>query len=68
MPTTPSSPRLLRPGGILLYSTCSLEFEENLGRVQLLLSEYPALSLVREQTLFPSDTHDGAFSAVLKLA
>ena len=30
--------------------------------------EYPALSLVRERTLFPSAVHDGAFSAVLRLA
>ena len=58
---------MLKPGGTLLYSTCSLEFEENLGRVELLLSEYPELALVRERTLFPSETHDGAFSAVLKL-
>jgi len=63
-----SAVALLRPGGTLLYSTCSLEFEENMGRVQLLLSEYPELSLVRERTLFPTDTHDGAFSAILKLA
>ena len=62
-----SAVSLLKPGGTLLYSTCSLEFEENLGRVQLLLSEYPGLSLIRERTLFPTDTHDGAFSAVLKL-
>ena len=63
-----SAVSLLRPGGTLLYSTCSLEFEENMGRVELLLSEYPELSLVRERTLFPTDAHDGAFSAVLKLA
>ena len=63
-----SAVALLHPGGVLLYSTCSLEPEENLGRVQLLLSEYPALSLVRERTLFPSASHDGAFSAVLRLA
>ena len=27
-----------------------------------------ALSLVRERTLFPTAAHDGAFSAVLRLA
>ena len=63
-----SAVALLRPGGILLYSTCSLEFEENMGRVQLILSEFPGLSLLRERTLFPTASHDGAFSAVLKLS
>jgi len=63
-----SAVALLRPGGILLYSTCSLEFEENMGRVQLILSEFPGLSLLRERTLLPTAAHDGAFSAVLKLS
>ena len=39
-----------------------------MGRVQLVLSEFPGLSLLRERTLFPAAAHDGAFSAVLKLA
>jgi len=63
-----SAVALLRPGGTLLYSTCSLEHEENMGRVQLILSEFPGLSLLREHTLLPAADHDGAFSAVLKLA
>jgi len=35
--------RVLKPGGMLLYATCSLEPEENEGVVDRLLSEYPDL-------------------------
>lgn len=38
--------RTLKPGGILLYSTCSLEAEENEANIRWFLAKYPAFALV----------------------
>jgi 16S rRNA (cytosine967-C5)-methyltransferase len=57
---------LLKPGGTLIYSTCSLEPEENSEVVQQFLSEYPAVKLEYERELLPFlDQSDGAFTASL---
>ena len=56
--------RLLKPGGILVYSTCSLEREENEHVVRRLLAKLPALVLETEKDSFPfRDGFDGAFAA-----
>jgi 16S rRNA (cytosine967-C5)-methyltransferase len=61
--------RLLKPGGILVYSTCSLEREENEQVVSRLLAERPALALEREKDSLPfRDGFDGAFAAKLSAA
>lgn len=58
---------MLRPGGTLVYSTCSLEPEENTIVVQEFLSGHPGFKLERERELLPfSDNADGAFVARLK--
>ncbi len=36
-----SSTQVVRPGGVLVYSTCSLEPEENIEQVQAFLSRHP---------------------------
>ena len=36
-----SAARLVAPGGVLVYSTCSLEDEENRGNVEWFLTEFP---------------------------
>ena len=56
----------LKPGGILVYSTCSLEPEENAGVVQQFLAEHPSFKSDRERQLLPfADGVDGAFVARL---
>ncbi len=57
----------LKPGGTLVYSTCSLEPEENAGVVKEFLATAPGFQLVRERELIPFiDRTDGAFVATLR--
>jgi len=61
-----AAPRL-KPGGVLVYSTCSLEPEENSTVVQAFLQEHKDFKLERERELLPfTDNVDGAFVALLK--
>lgn len=57
---------MVKPGGILVYSTCSLEPEENGSVVARFLSTHPEFRLDHERTLLPFiDGTDGAFVARL---
>jgi 16S rRNA (cytosine967-C5)-methyltransferase len=56
--------RLLKPGGTLVYSTCSLEPEENEQVVRRLFAEPPAPGLEAEKESLPfGDGFDGAYAA-----
>lgn len=57
----------LKPGGVLVYSTCSLESEENVGVVKEFLDHHSNFKLERERQLLPFiDGVDGAYVAKLK--
>jgi 16S rRNA (cytosine967-C5)-methyltransferase len=57
---------LLKPGGVLVYSTCSLEPEENEHVVQHLLAEMSILRAEQETRSLPfRDGFDGAFAVRL---
>jgi len=59
----------LKPGGKLVYSTCSLESEENGELIKEFLAREPAFQLVAERMLLPFvDSVDGAFVATLARA
>jgi 16S rRNA (cytosine967-C5)-methyltransferase len=57
---------LVKPGGRLVYSTCSLEADEDEDLVARWLAAHAEFTLVRQQRLFPPDDHtDGAYAALL---
>lgn len=57
---------LAKPGGSIVYSTCSLEKEENSEMTRWFLRKYPRFSLESERQLLPSDLHDGAYAVRLR--
>ncbi len=49
--------RLLRPGGRLVYATCSLEPEEN-------RLDVPGLRTIRDELVLPTTCHSGGYTAL----
>ena len=61
--------RFLKPGGTMVYSTCSLEPEEDEGMVHGWVALHPRFKLIREVKLFPPETlTDGIYAASVQLS
>jgi 16S rRNA (cytosine967-C5)-methyltransferase len=57
--------RLVRPGGRIVYSTCSVEPEENANVVRAAVAQERGLRLVREELHHPGRPADGGYQALL---
>lgn len=56
---------LIKPGSRIVYSTCSIEPEENHDQIHRFLTEFPQFTLKKEKQLLPDEWHDGAYVALL---
>jgi len=57
---------LTAPGGQLVYSTCSLENEENSLQIRQFIAGHGDFTLQSEMQLVPAMDHDGAYAAKLQ--
>lgn len=55
----------VKPGGRLIYSTCSIEPEENEAQIDAFLARHPDFTRGELRRDFPTPTHDGAFACSL---
>lgn len=54
----------VKPGGVLMYSTCTINSEENEDNVRLFLEEHPEFALEKQQQILPQKgKNDGFFLA-----
>lgn len=52
---------LLKPGGTLVYSTCTINKKENEKQIEKLLSEHDDLKLIEEKNIFNFESHGDCF-------
>jgi 16S rRNA (cytosine967-C5)-methyltransferase len=63
-----SAATLVKPGGQLVYSTCSLELEENEQQVASFVAGHQDFKLKKQQLIMPSGKNDGGFAVLLARA
>jgi len=58
--------RMLKPGGLMVYATCSILPSENQKQVEDFLAENKNFSFVKEKTIYPSEGFDGFYMCLMK--
>ncbi|WP_226621659.1 RsmB/NOP family class I SAM-dependent RNA methyltransferase [Alloyangia pacifica] len=58
--------RLVTPGGLLAYATCSMLAVENAAQIEAFLARHPGWTLEQQRQFVPGDGGDGFFSAQLR--
>ena len=59
---------LLKPGGKLLYATCSVFLEENAAQIDAFLVRQAGVERLLEEQLLPQEENDGFYYALLRKA
>ncbi len=57
---------LVKVGGLLIYSTCSILPSENSAQIASFLAKHPEFNLIEERQILPSSGNDGFFMAKLR--
>ena len=57
---------MVKVGGEMVYSTCSILQSENKDQVDLFLKNKPNFEFIKEKTILPSQGFDGFYMALLK--
>ena len=58
--------RYVKRGGILSYSTCTINVDENENQVKNFLSSHSEFKMVSSEQLLPDNNHDGFYICVMK--
>jgi 16S rRNA (cytosine967-C5)-methyltransferase len=58
--------KMLKPNGIMVYSTCSILPGENSQQVSTFLASNKNFELTKEKTILPSEGFDGFYMALIK--
>jgi len=61
-----SAAKMVKSGGRLIYSTCSIEPAENGENVAKFVAADPDFEIVGQRQLYPCREHDGGYAAVLR--
>lgn len=56
-----SAVKMVKAGGALIYSTCTLNKKENEGQIKYLLENYPQFELQEEETVFGYENDSDSF-------
>ena len=58
---------LLKNGGNIVYSTCTINKKENEKQIQAFIKRHPDMKVIKEQTILPFEYHsDGFYMCLLE--